>query len=255
MKLFIHTDPIRFEVGYEWGYGPCSEIVDMIFSFWGKNQELLFAYRELDRDKDEHKDEISEDLIEAFHADILYDEDGKMEKKIYEILVSSSYVTDPKITMEQLLTKFRTADLKNVDSSTKQQIKEALYKSYTIYELMDEPSETQSFINERIKSENSLWLSHYNKPDHLKRILWYKLSSREEVVKAIEINFWFSCMLVDQGAPLEEYNYFLTYTEEHGDIGEHDGMVLYIKTKKLIEFMDLVVPKLESTFGKIDIII
>lgn len=129
MKLFIQTDPIRFEVGYEWGYGPCGEIVDMILSFWGKDQELLFAYREFDRDKDEHKDEISEDLIEAFHSDILYDKDGKMEKKIYEILVSSSYATDPKITMEQLLTKFRTAELKNVDSSTKQQIKEILYKS------------------------------------------------------------------------------------------------------------------------------
>ncbi|MEC0225710.1 hypothetical protein [Paenibacillus alba] len=54
-------------------------------------------------------------------------------------------------------------------------------------------------------------------------------------------------MIVNRNTTVENYNYFLDYTEEHGE--DYDGMVLYITASKKRHFKDTVLPRLMDLLG------
>lgn len=152
-----------------------------------------------------------------------------------------------------MLTTFRNSDINMLNLELKEQLKEFLYDYYTKYGLEDEELSTQLFIQERLKHENLAWLFPHEKPVFLKRILWYKVSTKEEIIKALtDINWWFKCVIVNPNSKFEEFTYFLDYTEEHGD--ECDGMVLYISTKEVNHFHDVVVPRLQQLYSTLEIV-
>jgi len=82
----------------------------------------------------------------------------------------------------------------------------------------------------------------------LKNIFWYRVNSKEDILKSFDLNnWWFSCAIVDRNTRFENYNYFLNYTEEHGE--EHDGLVLYITASRKEHFKDAVLPRLQDLLG------
>ncbi|PYE47822.1 hypothetical protein HUB98_24635 [Paenibacillus barcinonensis] len=142
-----------------------------------------------------------------------------------------------------------------MDADLINEIQEVLYELITIYELKEYSESVKSFIFPKVKYQNTLWLMPSEIPNHLKNVMWYKLQTKEEIVMALEYtDFWFNCVIVPQGAPPENFNSCLHYTEEHGvEAEDPDGMVLYIQIKDKARFIENTLPKLRY-LGHIEVL-
>ncbi|MEK8128496.1 hypothetical protein WMW72_11325 [Paenibacillus filicis] len=260
MKLYLNTYPFRFEHAYELGFGPScfDSLAEIIQAFTDADKEVLFAFFDYDKDKEPHKNEISEEILMGFYNDT--HRDGEAERQVKEILFNFYYEEEQKhehINIEelknQLLTQFRNTDIDLLNDVVKDQLKASLYRCFMKYGFNDIELSTQLFIQERLKYENLAWPFPQEKPDFLKRILWYKVLSKEEIIHALtDTDWWFKCVIASPNRKFEEYTYFLNYTEEHGD--ECDGMVLYISTKEVNHFQNVIVPRLQQLYSTLEIV-
>ncbi|CAM3306643.1 hypothetical protein PALU110988_14955 [Paenibacillus lupini] len=255
LKLALNTYPFRLELGYELGFGPeaYEKMAKVIQAFHEPSMDILFSYTNWDRDKDPHKDDLIQDSALNFHADIIDDRDQKISQKVKEVLLQHyAPERDPKgnqSVMDQLLAYFRQVPIEELNEELLQKIGYVVYEEQGNYTLEDQDPTTQAFVNSRLVAANSAWLLPYERPVYLKNILWYRANTQEEIVKSFELtDWWFTCALVNPDTQVEDYRYFLNFTEEHEE--ECDGMVLTISTPNPQSFKDSVIPKLVELLGE-----
>ncbi|SFF21554.1 hypothetical protein SAMN05216378_5504 [Paenibacillus catalpae] len=253
MKLDLNTYPFRLEQGYELGYGPAGyeTMAKVISAFQEPQSDILFSYTNWDRDKDPHKGELMESAAHDFHYGII--NDPATSSKVKEILLLHyAPERDPKVSqavMDQLLAYFREVPLEEINEELLRKIGSAVYEKQGVYTLADQDAATQDFVNSRLVDTNSVWLLPYERPVYLENVLWYRVNTQEEMVQAFErTDWWFTCAIVDRSKQVEDYRYFLNYTEEHGE--DHDGMVLYISTPDPRHFKDTVIPRLKELLAE-----
>lgn len=261
MKLLLNTYPYRFEHGYDLGFGPSCfpKLVEIIMAFHDENQLILFPYCEYDKNLEPHKEMIAENELSGFHYNVLFDPDGKLEAAMCDHLFKYYYSQVESVENEEelkisLLKEFRDKKLEHLkeeDNDLINSIKELLYNLRFHTELHEQDLGLQEFINSRTITTNTDWLFQYEKPQHLKRIIWFNSTSPEDIMGTLEKNdWWFSCVITDSEKNPADYNYFLEYTEEHGlNDGDFDGMVLLIRTYNHDCFTKKVVPKLKNLFN------
>ena len=247
MKLFLKSNPIRLEIGYELGYGPNAEIAELILAFKEDDEEVLFQFMEYDKSKEPHKAFFSKMNLEHFHADVLWDPDHKLASSVVQLLRRQSSSKEANLTDEQWIEEFRKQELDNMDAGIIHEIQELLYEMCTKYGLREYPEDVQNFIHPRVKYQNKLWLKHVDIPQHLNNVIWYALQTKEEIINALELtDFWFSCAILSKGTAPEQFNSYLSYTEEHGlEPEDPDGMVLYIQIRNKERFLEKTLPKLK----------
>jgi hypothetical protein len=252
LKLIANTYPFRLEQGYELGVGPAGyEMMAQIISiFQEPHSDILFSYTNWDRDRDPHKDELMKEAAHDFHYGII--NDPVTGSKVKEILLHHyAPERDPKASqsvMEKLLTYFREVPLEELNEELLRKIGAAVYEIQGIYTLEEQETATQEFVNSRLAATNSVWLLPYDRPVYLKNIMWYRVNTEAEMVQAFELtDWWFTCAIVDRNKSVEDYRYFLNYTEEQGE--DHDGMVLYISTPDPQHFKDTIIPRLKELLG------
>lgn len=248
MKLFLKSNPIRLEIGYELGYGPNSEIAELILAFKEDDEEILFNFIEYDETKDPYKAMISKMNVEYFHAGVFWDPDYEMTARVADLLKRKSYNKEANLTNEQWIEEFRKQELNDMDAGLIHEIEELLYEYvHDFHELKECPEAVQNFIYPRVKFQNKLWLKHVDIPQHLKNVIWYALQTKEEIINALELtDFWFSCAIVSKGTAPEQFNSYLSYTEEHGlEPEDPDGMVLYIQIRNKERFLEKTLPRLK----------
>nr|WP_145403212.1 hypothetical protein [Paenibacillus xylanexedens] len=255
MKLFLNSNPIKLEIGYELGYGPSDEIAELILAFKEDNEEVLFHFIEYDKTKDPHKAFISKMNLQHFHAVVLWDPDHKLTTRVVQALRHKSSSKEANLTDEQWIEVFRNQKLEDMDVGLKNEIQELLYDMCSKYELREYPEAVQNFIRPRVKYQNKLWLKHMDMPQHVKNVIWYELQKKEEIIKALEYtDFWFSCAIVSKGTGPEQFNSYLSYTEVHGfEPEDPDGMVMYIQIRNKERFLEKTLPKLKR-FMDIEVI-
>ncbi|TQR34007.1 hypothetical protein [Brevibacillus brevis] len=261
MKLLLNTSPYRLEQGYELGFGPSvfDTMAEVILAFREPCQDILFSYTNWDRELDPYRENLIEDSVHNFHADVIYDPNQEISLKVKEVLLHHyAPESDPianQVLMDQMLTRFREAPLDELDEELLRKIGTAVHEMHSFYTLKDRDEATQTFINNRlVETTTSTWLYPFERPAHLESQLWYRANTKEEILQSFELTHWmFACVIVNRNAKVEDYFYLLNYTEEHGD--EHDGMVLYISTKWPELFKDAVLPKLQVLLGdKLEIV-
>ncbi|WP_432663707.1 hypothetical protein R9X47_24370 [Wukongibacter baidiensis] len=111
--------------------------------------------------------------------------------------------------------------------------------------------EFQELIKPRISFISTEWYFppeyslHFEQPDDFIRTLWVNLKGKSEVVKWLNKDSWFICIILEKGKPLSEYNYYLTYKEMEPE----PTMVLEIVERRKGHFMNIVLPRLQKIFN------
>lgn len=116
-------------------------------------------------------------------------------------------------------------------------------------------SEIQEFINERRLFTNSEWVlpweetvPHWDKPNHTPpNIIWFSVKTQDEIIKAIDIDSLFRCVVVKEGDDFSKYSnvifqqeYYATFDEENF---EH-----YIGFTNKVEFFNATWSELKNRF-------
>ncbi|NQF12393.1 hypothetical protein HPY31_00480 [Brevibacillus sp. HB1.3] len=116
-------------------------------------------------------------------------------------------------------------------------------------------SEIQEFINERRLFTNSEWvlpweetIPHWDKPNNTPpNIIWYSVKTQDEIIKAIDIDSLFRCVVVKEGEDFSKYSnvifqqeYYATFDEENF---EH-----YIGFTNKVEFLNATWLELKNRF-------
>ncbi|REK76800.1 hypothetical protein [Paenibacillus paeoniae] len=251
MKLLINTTPYRLEQDYESGFDPNAfdMMAEVILAFCEPGQDILFSYTNWDSELDPHKVHMVEEAARNFHSDIVSDPDLAISQRVKEVLLNHyAPERDPnqnQVLMEQMFTYFREVPYDELNEELLLKIGSAVHGMQTVYTLEDCKEDTQAFINSRLVDTNTTWLLPYEQPVYLKNILWYRASTKEEVLQSFGLTDWcFSCAIVNPQTSVDQYSFFLNYTEEE------DGMVLYISTNTPDYFKETVVPRLERLLGE-----
>ncbi|GMK36979.1 hypothetical protein PCCS19_00320 [Paenibacillus sp. CCS19] len=251
MKLHTNTYPYRLELGYELGFGPSvfDFITELILTFREPGQDILFLYTNWNRELDPHRDEMIEISASSFHAGIIYDPNQAIRQRVMEVL---SHHSAPNLKhqvnsdiMDELFSQFIGTAYKELDKELLLKIGAIVHEMNSVYSLEDLNEITQAFVNDRLVYNNCSWLLPYDRPDNLKSTLWYRANTKEEIKQSFELtDWWFNCVILNEEAPVEGYDYFLHFTEEHGD--DHDGMVLQISRRSTDHFEKVVLPRLQE---------
>ncbi|WGV62233.1 hypothetical protein QIH01_14130 [Brevibacillus brevis] len=116
-------------------------------------------------------------------------------------------------------------------------------------------SEIQEFINERRLFTNSEWvlpweetIPHWDQPNHTPpNIIWFSVKTKDEIIKAIDIDSLFRCVVVKEGEDFSKYSnvifqqeYYATFDEENF---EH-----YIGFRNKVEFLNATWSELKNRF-------
>jgi len=88
----------------------------------------------------------------------------------------------------------------------------------------------QEFISERSAYVNSEWvlpwsesLPHWDEPNQTPpKIIWYSVLQKEEIIKAIEIDNLFRCVVIKKGESFEHYSNVIFQQEYYSNIDEED---------------------------------
>ncbi|MBB3113225.1 hypothetical protein FHS18_005328 [Paenibacillus phyllosphaerae] len=255
MKLNMTTHPYRLEQGYELGYGPSAfpTLAEMILAFREPEQDVIFDYINWDNNLDPHKDQLIQEALYDYHNELIHDPDGTVSQRVKEVLLQHyAPDRDPQkntALMDQLLAHYKQVPLDELNEELTRKIGAVIHGHRAIYTLEDQDADTQSFINDRLAHTNTTWLLPYERPVYLKNILWYRVNTKEDILTAFEkTDSWFTCAIVNPGQPVEDYTYFLNYTEEH------DGMALYISTRTPDHFRSVVLPKLQALLPDLGIV-
>ena len=89
---------------------------------------------------------------------------------------------------------------------------------------------TQEFILERSTFVNSEWvlpwsesLPHWDEPNQTPpKIIWFSVLQKEDLIKAIEIDNLFRCVVIKKGESFEQYSNVLFHQEYYSSIDEED---------------------------------
>ncbi|MED1798010.1 hypothetical protein [Brevibacillus porteri] len=115
--------------------------------------------------------------------------------------------------------------------------------------------EIQEFINERRLFTNSEWvlpweetIPHWDQPNNTPpKIIWFSVKTKDEIIKAIDIDSLFRCVVVKEGDDFYKYSnvifqqeYYATFDEENF---EH-----YIGFTNKVEFRDATWSELKNRF-------
>ncbi|WP_409175230.1 hypothetical protein [Brevibacillus fortis] len=116
-------------------------------------------------------------------------------------------------------------------------------------------SEIQEFINERRLFTNTEWvlpweetIPHWDQPNNTPpNIIWFSVKTKDEIIKAIDIDSLFRCVVVKEGDDFNKYSnvifqqeYYATFDEENF---EH-----YIGFTNKVEFLNATWSELKNRF-------
>ncbi|MDC0762198.1 hypothetical protein POF51_15940 [Brevibacillus sp. AG] len=116
-------------------------------------------------------------------------------------------------------------------------------------------AEIQEFINERRLFTNSEWvlpweetIPHWDQPNNTPpNIIWFSVKTKDEIIKAIDIDSLFRCVVVKEGDGFNKYSnvifqqeYYATFDEENF---EH-----YIGFTNKVEFLNATWSELKNRF-------
>ncbi|GLX69999.1 hypothetical protein [Paenibacillus glycanilyticus] len=251
MKLITNTNPYRLEQGSEMDFGRAvyETMAKVILAFREPETDILFQYTNWDKDKDPHKENLILDAAETYHAGAILDPDQTIGQAVKEILLQHyAPERDPKeskAVMDQLLAYFKEVPFEELNEEVLRKIGSIVHEDQAVYTLEDKDEATQEFVNRRLVDTNSVWLLPYDRPVYLKNILWYRANSEEDIIHSFELaDWWFTCAVVERDRAVEEYRYFLNYTED-GD----GGMVLLISAADERHFKAAVIPRIQELLG------
>ncbi|MBH5316838.1 hypothetical protein I6N90_03310 [Paenibacillus sp. GSMTC-2017] len=249
MKLKMNIYPYRLEQDNPITY---ATLADLILAFQEQGTDILFNYTNWDRELDPYKGDLIEESIHNFHNDLISDPDESISQAVKEVLLHhyapERNPKDNQAVMDQLLTHFREVPLDELNEELLLKIGTVVYTKQSIYTLEDRDEVTQAFVNNRLVYTNKTWLFPHDRPVYLKNVLWYRANTKEEIIQSFELTgSWFICVIVSPNTAVEDYSYFLEYSEDHGD--EHDGMVLFISTSTPDNFKKNVLPRLKNVIG------
>lgn len=88
----------------------------------------------------------------------------------------------------------------------------------------------QKFITDRCVFVNSKWvlpwsetIPHWDEPDRTPpNIIWFSVTQLEDIIKAIEIDYLFRCVVIKKGEKFENYSNVLFHQEYYPDLEEED---------------------------------
>jgi hypothetical protein len=226
--------------------------IAILESFLGEDDRLLFMYYEIEPNYLEaaelegekefyfqgfcfgflaYHDKRTRKITENKIADILYKKYGKHSSNNLEI-------DSIKRVKEKLLLDFLKGNLIDLDLKTKENIKQIIFLSV----VNEKRSELEDFINQRTVFVNNEWISVIkeeiiNKPSH---IIWYEPRNQEEVKKAMDIDEFYTCIVLNKNAEFNNFLYALKYHETASDFR------LRIIEKKEGDFFQNVLPKIEK---------
>ncbi|WP_223275617.1 hypothetical protein [Paenibacillus elgii] len=90
-------------------------------------------------------------------------------------------------------------------------------------------ADTQKFISDRRVFVNSEWvlpweesIPHWDKPNIPPKIIWFSATQIEDIVKAIEIDNLFRCIVIKKGEEFKQYSNVLFHQEYYSSVEEED---------------------------------
>ncbi|RIE05142.1 hypothetical protein D3H35_03085 [Cohnella faecalis] len=89
---------------------------------------------------------------------------------------------------------------------------------------------TQKFISDRFVFVNSEWvlpweesIPHWDEPDQTPpKIIWFSVTQKEDMIKAIEIDYLFRCIVIKQGEEFKRCTNVLFHQEYYSSVDEED---------------------------------
>ncbi len=89
---------------------------------------------------------------------------------------------------------------------------------------------TQKFISDRCEFVNSEWvlpwgesIPHWDEPNGTPpNIIWFSAMQNEDIIKAIEIDNLFRCVVVKRGGEFKDYSNVLFHQEYYATVDEED---------------------------------
>lgn len=258
MFLRVNEGNYTLELGYDFKfleYSYLELLWNVVNCFCDHDEMTLFGYTEYDKDLYEYKEEMASGFLKAFHTHGDYNDRDTIIIPIKEMLYKHySDLTNGKKAeknREEVFTDFRNTPLKNLEPLLKNEIEEFLYSNLFTTQLTDEEEEFQQFAKQRISFISREWdfppehVLYYDQPNDFKRTLWVNLKGKSEVTRWLNRNSWFTCVILERGKPLSEYDYFLTYGEREPE----PTMVLEIVERRKGHFLNIVLPRLQKIFN------
>lgn len=90
-------------------------------------------------------------------------------------------------------------------------------------------ADTQKFISDRRVFVNSEWvlpweesIPHWDKPNTPPKIIWFLATQIEDIVKAIEIDNLFRCIVIKKGEEFKQYSNVIFHQEYYSSVEEED---------------------------------
>ncbi|MFE1631344.1 hypothetical protein ACFLFF_31900 [Brevibacillus reuszeri] len=98
------------------------------------------------------------------------------------------------------------------------------------------------FVEERTIFRNNEWLLPWHPYREISEILWYLPKNNLEIIKAMQINEFFTGIILKQNRDFNDYSYILVKVEDD------EGVSLFILEQAADHFVNHVIPRLESLF-------
>lgn len=113
---------------------------------------------------------------------------------------------------------------------------------------LEEDVLVKKFISERKRFVNNEWILPWTPPRlRIKQTIWYEAEDKNDILKTIEINKHFLCIVLENRENFSSIKYVISHVDFD------DCSTLIIIEKKEEDFIKNVMPKLQERFGKIDI--
>ncbi|MZQ81091.1 hypothetical protein GQF01_02945 [Paenibacillus sp. 5J-6] len=156
MRLIMKSLPYLLEQGYELGFGPSvyDTMAELILAFSEPDQNILFLYTNWDRRLDPHRDEMIQNDAQYFHADVIYDPEQAISRRVKEILLHHYAPkldpNDNQTYMDELLAQFREAAYEELNEELLLKIGTAVHDMNSVFTLEEQNEATQAFVNSRL---------------------------------------------------------------------------------------------------------
>jgi hypothetical protein len=146
-------------------------------------------------------------------------------------------------------TKYSLVNLDNEEESMRDFIKKLIEynnkQGISIFREDDEWKENERFIEQRttfINNEEEFPLGNLGKN---RRLMWYKTSGKNEIIKALKIDCLFNCIVLKKDSSFNDYKYALELYEKE------DGKDLIVMEKEKDSFLNNVYPKISKVIDGI----
>jgi hypothetical protein len=116
-------------------------------------------------------------------------------------------------------------------------------------------TDIQDFINERSLYINSEWvlpweetIPHWDQPNNTPpNIIWFSVKTKDEIIKAIDIDSLFRCVVVKEGDDFYKYSNVIFQQEYYATFDE-DNFEHYIGFTNKVEFLNATWSELKNRF-------